>query len=95
MRDNVMMKVARSAEAQPEETDPAKAPSVNLKLLGQIIHFHDAQPHICFVCSCRCELCHPGVHLDVLRGSHTDSLIMDEADIEDLRTDAGTQALSW
>ena len=29
------MKVARSAEAQPEETDPAKASSDNLKLHGQ------------------------------------------------------------
>ena len=26
-------------------------PSANLKLLGQIIHSHDAQPHFCFVCS--------------------------------------------
>ena len=34
-RNEVRIKVARSAEAQPEETDPAKAPSVNLKLLGQ------------------------------------------------------------
>ena len=84
-RNEVRIKVARSAEAQPEETDPAKAASVNLKLLGQ----NDppsrrlTSPH--FVCSCRCELCHPGEHLDVLRGSHTDSLIMDEADIEDLQ----------
>ena len=79
------IKVARSAEAQPEETDPAKAASVNLKLLGQNDppSRHLASPH--FVCSCRCELCHPGEHLDVLRGSHTDSLMMDEADIEDLQ----------
>ena len=29
------MQVARSAEAQPEETDPAKASSENAKLHGQ------------------------------------------------------------
>ena len=29
------MQVARSAEAQPEETDPAKASSENLRLHGQ------------------------------------------------------------
>ena len=93
-RNEVRIKVARSAEAQPEETDPAKAPSVNLKLLGQ----NDppsrrlTSPH--FVCSCRCELCHPGEHLDVLRGSHTNTDSKDEADIEDVWTDAGTKALS-
>ena len=35
MRNYVRMRVARSAEAQPEETDPAKASSDNLKLHGQ------------------------------------------------------------
>ena len=35
MRNHVRMQVARSAEAQPEETDPAKASSENLRLLGQ------------------------------------------------------------
>ena len=94
-RNEVRIKVARSAEAQPEETDPAKAASVNLKLLGQ----NDppsrrlTSPHS--VCSCRCELCHPGGHLDVLRGSHTDTECKDEADIEDSWTNAGTKAQSW
>ena len=35
MRNHVRRLVARSAEAQPEETDPAKASSDNLKLHGQ------------------------------------------------------------
>ena len=45
------MQVARSAEAQPEETDPAKASSDNLKLHGQNPSiYHKAPPHtLCFV----------------------------------------------
>ena len=51
MRNYVRMKVARSAEAQPEETDPAKASSDNLKLHGQNPSiYHKAPPHtFCFV----------------------------------------------
>ena len=94
MRNYVRMKVARSAEAQPEETDPAKASSENLKLLGQNHPPSQRSTLQHFVCSCRCELCHPGKHLDVLRGSHTDTESKDEDDIEDLWTDAGTKALS-
>ena len=89
------MKVARSAEAQPEETDPAKASSENLRLLGQN---HPS--------SQRSTLQHWFVPADVnwailvcilmCWGNLTQiQKCMDEADIGGLRTDAGTQALSW
>ena len=93
-RNEVRIKVARSAEAQPEETDPAKAASVNLKLLGQNDPPSRRLTSQHFVCSCRCELCHPGKHLDVLRGSHADTEWKDVNDIEDLWTNNGVKALS-
>ena len=87
-------KVVRSAEAQPEETDPADAPSENLKLLWRSHPPSQRSTLQHFVCSWRCELCHPSKHLDVSRGSHTDTESKDENDIDNLWTDDGTKALS-
>ena len=93
MRNYVRMKVARSAEAQPEETDLAKASSENLRLLRQNHPLSQCSTLQHSFVPNRCELCHPGDHLDALRGSHADTEIMDETDIEDSWTDAGTKAL--
>ena len=84
----------KHAEAQPEETDIAKAPNQILELCWQKSSTSQRLTSQHFVCSCRCELCHPGKRLDVLRGSHTDTECKDVNDIDDLWTNNGVKALS-
>ena len=89
------MKVTRSVLRRSlRRLITAKASSENLKRPGQNYPPSRRLTSQHFVCSCRCELCHPGKHLDVLRGSHTDTESKDVNDIEDLWTDDGTKALS-
>ena len=93
-RNNVRMRVVRSMQRRSlrrltsptHQVDFLELPWRNYPTAQRLTSQH-------FVCSCRCELCHPGKHLDVLRGSHTDIVCMDVNDIEDLWTDNGVKAL--